>query len=221
MTDEKKGRSFTGLLGGANYDRLSALAGLRAAFYRRAAMAIPLQPGMRVLDLGCGTGSFSLAVAERIGPDGSVDGVDISEEQIARARNRAAYLRPRLQFHVCSMDEPPFEDATFDAVVSSMAFHEAAPEVRRGAIREAARVLKPEGLFPLVDWSKPRFCLSSIIWLPFLLLDTHRKDNWNNTYPELCRRHGLLPSTDVYLDSLVRCQVFRKGEAAGRPVGTQ
>src|SRR3982751_270389 len=49
-----------------------------------------LQPGMRVLDLGCGPGDVSFLAASIVGPSGSVRGVDRSHEPIALARERAA-----------------------------------------------------------------------------------------------------------------------------------
>ena len=64
---------FEGIFSGANYDRITSLFG--SAFYRRAAMVILLKPGMHVLDLGCGTASFGLAIAEMIGTGGEVHGV--------------------------------------------------------------------------------------------------------------------------------------------------
>jgi tRNA/tmRNA/rRNA uracil-C5-methylase (TrmA/RlmC/RlmD family) len=52
--------------------------------------ALALQPGERVLDIGCGCGHTTLQVAERVGPTGSVVGLDISEPMVARAVQRAA-----------------------------------------------------------------------------------------------------------------------------------
>jgi ubiquinone/menaquinone biosynthesis C-methylase UbiE len=206
---EKKGHVFQGFFSGANYDWLASLIGFGPALYRQAARAIPLRSGMRVLDLGCGTASFGLVIAERIGDGSQIHALDLSQDQLSHARRKANQLEVPFEFHQGSMDELPFEPATFDAVVSSMALHEVPPAVRRGAIRETARVLKPEGIFALVDWSKPRFGLMTIFWLPFLLFDSSR-DNWDNIYPALCREQNLLLTTDVYLNSLVRCQVFRK-----------
>lgn len=91
-----------------------------------------------------------------------------------------------------------------------MAFHEVPAAARSGAIREAAQVLKPDGIFVLVDWSKPRFGLMDISWPLFLRLGSDTKDNRKNTYPALCRMHDLMLIKDRYLNSLVRCQVFCK-----------
>ena len=205
----KKGYVFEGFLSGPSYDRFTGFFGFGPALYRRAAMALPLQPGMRVLELGCGTALFGLAIAERIGPTGRIHGIDLSQKQIAYAKRKTSQSNTSFEFHQCSMDQVPFQDSTFDMVVSSMAFHEVPPGVRRGAIREAARVLKPNGFFAIMDWGKPRFSLIALLCLPFLLIEL-TSDIWNNTYPDLCRKHNLALSKDIYLNSLVRCQLFRK-----------
>lgn len=57
---------------------------------RRAMDRLDVHPGQRILDLGCGTGPTTVELARRVGPGGSVLGVDISTEMLARARQRAA-----------------------------------------------------------------------------------------------------------------------------------
>ncbi len=205
----RNGLHFEGALSGAIYDRLASLTGFGPRLYQRAAAEIPLRSGMRVLDLGCGTAALGVTMAERIGPAGQIDCLDLSERQLAHARRKANGLETPFKFHQCSMGELCFNDATFDAVVSSLAFHAVPPQVRRDTLRETARVLKPRGLFALVDLSKPRLGWVALIWLPSLLLEPD-KENWDNVYPALCREQGLYRDKDVYLNSLVRCQVFHK-----------
>ena len=92
-----------------------------------------------------------------------------------------------------------------------MAFHEVPAAAHRGAICESARVLKPDdGIFVLVDWSKPPFGLMGISWPFFLRLGSDTKDSRENTYPALYRMHDLMLIKDRYLNSLVRYQVFCK-----------
>jgi demethylmenaquinone methyltransferase/2-methoxy-6-polyprenyl-1,4-benzoquinol methylase len=220
---QKKGNPFRSLWGGANYDRFCRLAGFTNTFYERAAAAIPLRPGMRVLDLGCGTASFGMAAVERISPGGRIEGVDLSAQQLAHAGRKVERAGAPVGLERCSMDELPFRPAVFDAVVGCMAFHEVPTVVRVGAVREAARVLRPGGHFALVDWSRPRWGPVSFLSLPIFWWDSYGRgnwfnshsrgnwrDNWSNVYPDMCRREDLRLLTDVYLSSLVRCQVFEK-----------
>jgi demethylmenaquinone methyltransferase/2-methoxy-6-polyprenyl-1,4-benzoquinol methylase len=107
------------------------------------------------------------------------------------------------------MEVFPFEPASMDVVAAALSFHRASPGLRRRIIHETARVLKPKGVFVLVDWSKPRIGPAAVILLPLLMFKTSG-DHWNNTYPMLCRNEHLLQITDAYLNSLIRCQIFRK-----------
>jgi demethylmenaquinone methyltransferase/2-methoxy-6-polyprenyl-1,4-benzoquinol methylase len=213
--NDKALETFDGFMGGRVYDVMSRLTGFGPGYYWDVARALPLAPGMRVLDLGCGTASLGVAVAERIEPGGSVVGVDLAEKQLAAARRKVERLATPFELRRCSMDELPLEDASFDAVVTSLAMHAAPPPVRRAALRQVRRVLRPSGFFGLADWGRPRAGLLGLLWLPTLIPNERSRDNWNNAYPELCREVGMELSTDVYINSLVRCQVFRpRGPAA-------
>jgi demethylmenaquinone methyltransferase/2-methoxy-6-polyprenyl-1,4-benzoquinol methylase len=208
-----KGNVFEGLHSGATYDRLALMSGFTKGLYNKAATHIPLQAGMHVLDLGCGTGSFGLAIARHIGPTGKVYGVDLSQDQISHAMHKASKLEVPFEFHQCSIDDLPFENGTFDAVISSMTFHEVPSKVRRGAIHEMARVLKPGGVFALVDVSKPQagvMGMAGWLWFASQGPDPALDDHWNNRYPAMCREYKLHQIGDVYLNAAIRCQVFRK-----------
>jgi SAM-dependent methyltransferase len=91
--------------------------------------------GRRTLDVGCGTGSFAGALAER---GGKVWGVDRSSKMLAEAR--AKHDRPR--FKEASAESLPFKDAWFERVVLRLSLHHLD---RPLALREAARVLVPAG----------------------------------------------------------------------------
>jgi ubiquinone/menaquinone biosynthesis C-methylase UbiE len=71
-----------------------------------------------VLDVGCGTGSTTLALARRLGPSGRCTGVDISEPMIDAARTRAERERTPPAFVLADAQTYPFERASFDTVVS-------------------------------------------------------------------------------------------------------
>jgi ubiquinone/menaquinone biosynthesis C-methylase UbiE len=77
--------------------------------------AANIQPGERILDIGCGSGTTTLAVAERVGPSGSVLGVDVSEPMLSLARERVAASGLR-NIELVSSDAAtcPFEPRRFD-----------------------------------------------------------------------------------------------------------
>lgn len=205
-----KGNAFTGIWAGKGYLLLSKLFGFTRPFYERALGSLAVEGQLTALDLGCGPGVLAFALAKRLPPGSVVHGLDLSGDQIRYARKQAtaAPLPPR--FSVGSMDELPFADASLDLVVTSMALHEAAPEARRKAVTEVARVLKPAGRFLLVDWSKPRFGFWAAVWFPFLVFGENNRDNWNNVYAGYCRESGMELCEDAYINSIVRRQPYRK-----------
>src|SRR6185312_8436149 len=72
----------------------------------------------RVLDVGCGTGGTTVAVARRLGPSGRCTGVDISEPMIAAARARAEREGASVDFVVADAQTHAFERERFDAIIS-------------------------------------------------------------------------------------------------------
>lgn len=95
--------------------------------------------GQRVLDVACGTGALTVAVADRVLPDGAAVGLDANPEMLAVARRKHGAI----QWHEGRAESLPFDDTTFDAVVSQfglMFFDD-----RVAALREMWRVLRPGG----------------------------------------------------------------------------
>jgi len=118
-----------------------------------AAFLIPeLRSGMRLLDVGCGPGSITRGLAERLAP-GQVVGLDLSAEALAAAR-RDVTLRglPNLQFQAGSVYELPFADASFDVAYAHQLLQHLGE--RAAALREMLRVVRPGGLVAVrdVDW---------------------------------------------------------------------
>jgi tellurite methyltransferase len=106
-----------------------------------------LTPEMRVLDAGCGSGR-NLVYFFRSGFD--VSGVDQSRDAIAQIRSLAAELAPHLpagNFRLAAIEQMPFDDDSFDVVISSAVLHFARDEAHWLAmVREMWRVLKPGGI---------------------------------------------------------------------------
>ena len=96
-------------------------------------------PNQCVLDVACGTGVLACAAADRVGPGGSVVGLDPNEEMLAVARRKNSAI----EWRAGRAESLPFPGESFDAVVSQfglMFF-----EDRRAALREMMRVLRPGG----------------------------------------------------------------------------
>ncbi len=113
--------------------------------------ALNLKTGERILDVGSGPGHQAMEMSPMVGSSGKVDGVDVSDSMLKIARTRCEDLS-NVEFHEADAVNLPFEDGTFDAVMSSMVF-EYLPDVSH-ALTEVHRVLKPGGRVAIhgCDW---------------------------------------------------------------------
>jgi SAM-dependent methyltransferase len=110
-------------------------------------------PGNRIIDVGCGCGATSIALAQRVAPDGAVLGVDISAPMLARARELAPGGLP-LDFALADATVYPFGPNSFDLLVSRfgvMFFAE--PAVSFANLRKA---LRPDGRVAFACWREPK-----------------------------------------------------------------
>jgi ubiquinone/menaquinone biosynthesis C-methylase UbiE len=127
------------------YDELFPAA-IFAEWAPRVCDAAGISPEMRVLDVACGTGVLTLVAAERVGPGGSAVGLDLNPGMLEVARHKA----PHIEWRESPAESLPFEDGSFDAVVSQfglMFFQDKA-----GAIAEMWRVLRPGGRMAVAVW---------------------------------------------------------------------
>jgi ubiquinone/menaquinone biosynthesis C-methylase UbiE len=118
--------------------------GRRTAEEAAAFLLGELRPGMRLLDVGCGPGSITRGLAERLAP-GEVIGLDTSADVLALAREDAAARGlGNIRYERGSVYELPFADASFDVVFA----HQFLQHLREPgtALREMVRVLRPDGI---------------------------------------------------------------------------
>ena len=108
-----------------------------------------LEPGERVLDLGSGAGTDSLVAALQVGPSGSVTGIDMTPEMVAKARAGAAELGLEITFVEGEAERLPFPDATFDVVISNGVI-DLIPD-KEAVFAELYRVLVPGGRIQVAD----------------------------------------------------------------------
>jgi len=119
-----------------------------------------LAPGMTVLEVGPGNGTYTLAAARRVGESGKVVAVDIEPRMVERVERRiAAAGVTNVEVRVADVYDLPFDDGTFDAIYLIAVIGEI-PEPAR-ALREFRRVLAPDGtlafseLLPDPDYPRP------------------------------------------------------------------
>lgn len=113
-----------------------------------------LDPGMRVLELACGTGDPALEIARRVGPGGHVTATDLSPAMLDVCRTNAAEAGlSNMDFVVADAEELRFAPATFDRVTSRLGIMYFV-DVQR-ALAEIRRVLVPGGVVALQVWGPP------------------------------------------------------------------
>jgi len=139
--------------------------------------------GERALDIGCGPGLTTEALAQAVGPHGYVLGVDIAPPMLAMAKRRCAVL-PQVEFGMADVTRLPYQDASFDIALASQVY-EYVEDVDH-ALKELARVIRPGGRAVLVDtdWE-------SAVWASHD--DTRMRrviETWNEHIP-----HPQLPRT--------------------------
>jgi len=109
---------------------------------------VPIANVRSALDVGCGTGFPLIELAERLGPEASVHGVDVWSAGLGRAREKiAARATPNVTLHECSAAAMPFPDASFDLIVSNLGVNNF--DDRDAAIRECRRVAREGATFAL------------------------------------------------------------------------
>ena len=112
-----------------------------------------LHSGQRLLDVGCGLGEAALALADDLGDDGEVVGVDISAEMVRVAQSKAGAAPCRVRFTIGDASSLAEPDGSFDVVRSERTLQWLADPI--AAVAEMARVVRPGGRVSLIDtdWS--------------------------------------------------------------------
>jgi SAM-dependent methyltransferase len=109
-----------------------------------------LRPGQRVLDLGCGAGMDSILAARRVQPTGTVIGVDMVEEMLAKGRrNAAAVGLSNLAFWLGRADALPMRAESVDVILTNGVFNLCADKPK--VLAEMFRVLRPGGRLHMAD----------------------------------------------------------------------
>ena len=169
---------------------------LRAHRWRTAANSagylLPhLRPGMEVLDVGCGPGSITNDLADAVGPDGQVLGVDSSAEVIELARTGSPVTNARFAVQdVMDLDLP---DGDFDVVHAHQVLQHLQDPV--AALREMTRVARPGGLVAVRDAD-----YAAMTWHPA----SAGLDSWQATYRAVARALGAEPDAGRRLLGWVR-----------------
>ena len=170
------------------YNSISRLAALsvggEARFRQLALQGLTIHSETQVLDLCCGSGQTTQFLVKF---SQNVTGLDASPKSLQRARQNI----PEASYVEAFAEKMPFADNLFDVVHTSVALHEMQPQQLRKIINEVYRVLKPGGVFTLVDFHAPT---NPIFWpgVSVFLLLFETKTAWELLKTDLA---GLLAET--------------------------
>ncbi len=112
-------------------------------------------PGDCVLEVGCGTGTLTLAAKRQAGSSGKVFGIDVIPGMIELSQRKATQAGEDATFQLGSIDDIPFAANQFDVVMCSFMIFHMSEVVRHRGLAEIYRVLKPQGRLLVVDLALP------------------------------------------------------------------
>jgi len=148
-----------------------------------------IQPGHKVLDLGCGTGTLAM-MAKAAQPEADVTGLDADPEMLQIAIVKSAEEKIPVKFDVGFAHELPYPDASFDRVLSSIMIHHLKTPEKEKAAYEVFRVLKPGGELHIIDFGKPVTWYGKLLG-PFLHGFEEANDNIEGKLPQIFGAPGL------------------------------
>jgi ubiquinone/menaquinone biosynthesis C-methylase UbiE len=177
------------------YDPLIQLGTREAHFKKELIDQAEIEPGHRVLDLGCGTGTLAIQVKQQE-PHAELLGLDADPGMLDQARVKAERAGVELDLTEGFSNELPYEDRSFDRVLSTLFFHHLDPAPKRETAREIARVLKPGGELHVADLGPPS---DPVMWAAFhglRLFDgfSNTEDNYRGKLPAIFEEAGLRPA---------------------------
>lgn len=175
------------------YDRLAETYDRRWARYVERTVALTLEdvqpaPGMRLLDVGCGSGVLLERLRARC-PGAQLHGLDLSSGMLERARQR---LGDDVELAEGRAAELPWPDNSFDGVISSSMFHYLRNPV--AALREWRRVVRPGGCVRVVDWCRDYWTVAALDQWLRRVEDAHFRAWRSRELAAMLREAGLPPT---------------------------
>ena len=156
-----------------------------------------LEGDLDVLDLGSGSGTLAIWAKQRQ-PDMRIRGLDGDSAIIGQAVRKAEHAELEIPFDEGLSYELPYEDASFDRVLSTLFFHHLVLRDKERTIAEVARVLRPGGELHVADWGEPRSLPAKLAAMAIRKFDGDEptRDNLAGRLPELFEAGGLVDARE-------------------------
>lgn len=155
-----------------NYDKMNDLIslGTQRLWRKKLFKKLAVKPGDFALDLCCGTGDLTIALAQQVGPSGNVVGLDFNEDMLALAYDKVltAGVEKEVQLRQADAMNLPYEDESFNIVTIGFGLRNV-PDANQ-VLREVYRVLKPGGKFAVLETSQPTNPIVKVGWRAYFKL---------------------------------------------------
>lgn len=180
------------------YDPAIRLTTREATFKQRLVTQAGPRAGNRLLDLGCGTGTLAIKV-KRSQPAVEVVGLDADPEILERAASKNSDAGVEVEFDRGFSTNLPYEDGSFDMVLSTLFFHHLTSAEKSQTASEVTRVLKPGGELHVADWGRPS---DPLMWALFGLVRLgdgleQTRANAAGALPQIFEKAGLEGATET------------------------
>ncbi len=175
------------------YDLIVGLTGRERTVKQALIQQADLQPGQKVLDLACGTGTLALMV-KQYEPTIELTGVDADQRMLNKARRKTESAGVSIAYDQALSFSLPYPDGCFDQVLSTMFFHHLTWDEKVRSVREVYRILQPGGQFYVADWGAPDSRLMRLLFLTVQVLDSFAttRDHIAGRMPELFSGQGFV-----------------------------
>ncbi|MEH6594194.1 MAG: class I SAM-dependent methyltransferase [Colwellia polaris] len=180
------------------YDSLVAITTREAFFKKLIVDKVANVKGNNLLDVGCGTGTLTKLIAEKL-PKHTVIGLDADQTALDISQKKVIGKDLNISFRQGFGQKMPFDENSFDIVVSSLFFHHLNSSAKLATLTEIRRVLKPDGTLIIADWGKPTSIFQRILFFVVQLLDGFEttKDNVDGVIPSVVVESGFTHVSDL------------------------
>ena len=161
----------------------------------RLVLEADILPGMRVLDLGCGTGTLAV-LTKQSHVMAQVYGLDADPQVLGIARSKAEQAGAQITLEQGMAYQLPFPDGWFDRILTSLVFHHLNTQQKQLAFTEVWRVLRPGGKFVLLDVGVPHSAYAHLV-SEVIRRTEQAQDNISGLLPKMMKDAGLGNITEI------------------------
>ncbi len=213
MSDKVK-NMFADIAG--DYDRVNGILsfGIHRFWRNQAILESGARSGDHVLDCATGTGDLAISFAQAVGTDGYVLGTDFCREMIELAPEKANDKGLNIDFEVADTLNLPYDDDLFD--ISSIAFGIRNVDDPVQALKEMARVVKPDGRVIVLEFGQPE----GLLKYPYTIYSKHIMPaigGWisgnREAYTYLPETSAAFPAGEAFLDVMRNTGTFSRQRA--------